>query len=115
MLFDYLRQASNRHSYTDYEDLASVKLHGKRLGKYWESWKFVLRNITKQPASDVLEYLLWTQVQGCELIKDECAIYSRKTKKDPTKKSYNALKTIIESRGHDTTRTRLPTSSSSNS
>ena len=37
MLFDYLKQASNRHSYTDYEDLASVKLHGKRLGKFWEA------------------------------------------------------------------------------
>ena len=48
MLFDYLKQASNRHSYTDYEDLASVKLHGKRLGKFWESWKVVLRSITKK-------------------------------------------------------------------
>ena len=81
MLFDYLKQASNRHSYTDYEDLASVKLHGKRLGKFWESWKFVLRSITKKPAKDVLEYLVWTQIKDCELIKDECAIYSRKTKR----------------------------------
>ena len=96
VLFDYLKQANNRHSFTDYEDLASVKLHGKRLGKYWEAWKFVLRNITKQPASDVLEYLVWTQIQNCELIKDEGAIYSRKTKKGPSKKSYVTLKTIIE-------------------
>ena len=33
MMFDYQKQANSRHSYTDYEDLASVKLHGKRLGQ----------------------------------------------------------------------------------
>ena len=104
MLFDYLKQATNRHSYTDYEDLASVKLHGMRLGNFWQSWKFVLRNITFQPAKDVLEYLVWTQVKDCDLIKDECAIYSRKTKKDPAKKSYSALQTIIESYLEGTTR-----------
>ena len=53
--------------------------------------------MTAQPAKDVLEYLVWTQVQDCDLIKDECAIYSRKTKKDQSKNSYSALKTIIES------------------
>ncbi len=51
----------------------------------------------QQPAKDVLEYPVWTQVKDCELNKDECAIYSRKTKKDPAKKSYSALETIIES------------------
>ena len=68
LLFDYLKQTTNRHSYTDYEDLASVKLHGKRLGKFWESWKFVLRNITKAPADDVLEHLVWQQIKDCDLI-----------------------------------------------
>ena len=100
MLFDYLKQATNRHSHTDYEDLASVTLHGKRLGKYWESWKFVLRNITKKPATDVLEHLVWQQIKDCDLIKDECGIYSRKIKKDPRKKSYAVLKTIILSLIH---------------
>ena len=42
-------------------------------------------------------------VKDCDLIKDECGIYSRKTKKDPRKKSYEVLKATIESYLEDPT------------
>ena len=41
--------------------------------------------------------ILWKQIKGCEPLKDEIAIYKRKTTKDRKKKSFKVLKNIISS------------------
>ena len=85
-------------SFTDVEDLASIQLHGNKLGKYWAAFKYLLRGFPKDkmPSDDVLEYMVWKQIKGCELIKNEITIYKQKTTKDKSKKSFKVLKTIIE-------------------
>ena len=38
MLIDYNKRDSAATSFTDMEDLASVQLHGNKLGKYWAAF-----------------------------------------------------------------------------
>ena len=42
MLFDYNKRDSAASSFTDIEDLASVTLHGNKIGKYWSALKYLL-------------------------------------------------------------------------
>jgi hypothetical protein len=81
MLLEYNKRDSAATSFTDLEDLASVTLHGGKLGKYWSAFKYLLRGFSKQPPDDVLEYLVWKQIRGCDLIKNEITIYKQKTTK----------------------------------
>ena len=62
MMLEYNKRDGAASIYTDMEDLASVQLHGNKIGKFWSAFKYLLRGFDKKPEDDVLEYLVWKQI-----------------------------------------------------
>ena len=96
LIYDDFRVTGALEAVLDFTDLFSVTLRGDDVQDFDTTWEEVLSTISEVPNGKILESLCQMRIRECDQRKTVLTMYEQEINKDPSKPSYQKLKTMVK-------------------
>ena len=106
LIYDYFRVTGALEAVLDFTDLFSVILRGDDVQDIDTRWDEVLSTVSDVPNGKILESLCQMRNRESDQRKTVLAMYEQEINQDPSKPSYQKLKTMVKRHRHQKIRTR---------
>ena len=106
LIYDYFRVTGALEAVLDYTDLLSVTSLGDDVPDFYTRWDEVLSTTSDVPNGKILESLCQVRIRESDQRKTVLAMYEQEINQDPSKPSYQKLKTMVKRHRNQKIRTR---------